>query len=117
MGVSIINSKYFIWHKVWENIQYVITYSYLSIDIFILEWLIPAYLLKHEMTWNDLKQPETTYKEQETTWNDLQWARNDLTQPTTSKKWLDTIYNKQEMTWDNLQQARNNMNKKRHETT
>ena len=71
-----------------------------------------------------------TYNKQETTWNDLQPARkdlkNDLKQPTASKKWPETIYNKQEttettynkqettcneqeMTWNNLQQARNDL--------
>ena len=46
-------------------------------------------------TRNDLKQPETTYNEQEMTWNDLQQARNDL-------KRHETTYNEQETTWNDL---------------
>ena len=42
-------------------------------------------------TWNDLKQPETTYNEQETTRNDLQRARNDPKRP-------EMTYNEEETT-------------------
>ena len=63
------------------------------------------YLLKRGTTWNELKRPETTYKEHRSTWNDLQRARNDLKWPTTSKA-------QPTMTWTYLQRA-----KKRCETT
>ena len=59
-----------------------------------------------------MKRPETTYKKQELTWNKLQRARNDLKQPTTSKKRTETTYNhlkrpttSKENTWNDLQQA------------
>ena len=68
--------------------------------ISILFW--QAYLPK---TRNNLKRPETTYKEQEaaamskewleTTWNDLQIARNDLKRTAANKK-------RPEATWNDL---------------
>ena len=51
---------------------------------------------------NDLKQPETTYNEQETTWNGLK-------RPTASKNRPETTYGEQETTWNDLQRARNNL--------
>ena len=74
------------------------------------------YLLKRGTTWNDLKRPETTwndlqqarndlkqptttYTQQETTWNNLQRARNDLKPPKTSKA-------QPTMTWTYLQRAK-----------
>ena len=59
-------------------------------------------------TRNDLQQPTTSKKQPGMTCNDLQWARNDLQRPTTSKK-PETTYNGQEMTWNDLQQARNDL--------
>ena len=60
------------------------------------------YLLKRGTTWNDFKQPITTYNEQETTWNNLQRAKNDLKRPTTT-------YNKQETAWNDPQRVRHNL--------
>ena len=57
-----------------------------------------------------MEWPETIYNKQEMTWNDLQWARNDLKQPTMSKKLCEqprarkkrhrTAYCEQETTWN-----------------
>ena len=57
---------------------------------------------------NDLKQPETTYNEQETTWNNLQRTRNNLKRPTTT-------YNKQKMTSNNLKQPGNSLRRVRND--
>ena len=53
---------------------------------------------------------------QGTTWNNLQQTRNDLQQPTTSKKWPETTYNNQKRPIMNkkrpgndLQRAKNNL--------
>ena len=46
-------------------------------------------------TWNNLTQPETTYK--------------NLKRPTTSKKRIETTYNKQEITWNDPQRVRLNL--------
>ena len=67
------------------------------------------YVLKRGTTWNDLERPETTYNEQETIWNDLQWARNNLKGPATSKKRPERVCNEQETTWNYLQQAKNDL--------
>ena len=59
-------------------------------------FILCRYLLKPEMTWNDLQWVR----------NDLQRARNSLKRPTTSKKRPETTYNEQETTWNYPQQVR-----------
>ena len=40
---------------------------------------------EQEMTWNNLQRPKTTYNEQETTWKNLQRVADDLKWSTTGK--------------------------------
>ena len=119
----------FLWKKI---LNLCLRWHILRIYHFSRNWESPQtrYLLKHGMTWNNLKRSTTskkrlemTYNKQETTWNDLQRARkdlkNDLKQPTASKKWPETTYNKQETTettynkeettWNDLQRAGNDL--------
>ena len=75
-----------------------------------------------ETIWKEKTQLSTYFLKHGTIWDDLNQARNDLKQPTTSKKYLKTTYNKQETTWNKLEWARNNLKrptiiKKRLETT
>ena len=63
---------------------------------------------KEETNWNNLQGPETTYIKQETTWSNLYQARNDLKQPTTSKKqpkWAEPTNNEQNKMQNNQQQV------------
>ena len=66
--------------------------------------VVYRYLPKHRTTWNDLKQLETSYNEQEMTLNDVQQVRSNLKRP-------GTTFNKQETTWNDLQEAKNNLKK------
>ena len=61
---------------------------------------------------NDLKQPTTSKKRPDTTYNKLQWARNNLQRVTNDLKWPTMSKTQPSMTWTYLQRA-----KKRCETT
>ena len=87
----------------WHQFTMLICVTFLQSKC-VLSW----YLLKRGTTWNDLKQPETTYNKQETTWNNLKW-------PTMSKKQPEMTYIKQEMTWNNLLKARNDLQRARND--
>ena len=64
--------------------------------------LVYWYLPNHRTTWNDLKQLETSYNEQEMILNNLQQARSNLKRP-------GTTFNEQETTWNDLSWARNDL--------
>ena len=77
------------------------------------EFIVEDWYAFKEIIWMSVEDFKTVSKwyllKRETTWNDLKWARNNLKQPTTSKKQPETTYNKQETTWNDLQRARDNL--------